>query len=125
MAFADHPASRTFGTKHHRTACDVLFVPITFWGICNPSKALGITADLDDFALIGGSVLQESIFSSCGDPSERTTTMEQNLSPKLHLKTKEHWETYRPVFTQLYMDQDLALPKVMNILEDNYNVYAR
>ncbi|KIW15437.1 hypothetical protein PV08_05483 [Exophiala spinifera] len=50
--------------------------------------------------------------------------MEHRPSPKFHLKTKEDWEAYRPVFTQLYMDQDLALPKVMTIMEDNYNVYA-
>lgn len=51
--------------------------------------------------------------------------MEQKASPKLHLKTREDWERYRPVFTQLYMDQDFALPKVRSIMEDQYNVYAR
>ncbi|KAK6365407.1 uncharacterized protein PV06_03008 [Exophiala oligosperma] len=50
--------------------------------------------------------------------------MEQKASPKLHLKTREDWERYRPVFTQLYMDQDFALPKVRSIMEDQYNVYA-
>ena len=40
-------------------------------------------------------------------------------------RTDAEWEEWRPLFSQLYMDEKLPLPKVMMIMEDQHNVKAR
>jgi hypothetical protein len=46
--------------------------------------------------------------------------MDQKISK---LTTREDWEKWRPVFTQLYIDH--TLPEVMRIMEDEHKVRAR
>ena len=40
-------------------------------------------------------------------------------------RTPAEWERWRPVFTRYYMDQNLPLPKVMKLMEDEHRVKAR
>ena len=40
-------------------------------------------------------------------------------------RSEAEWEKWRPVFTQLYMDENLPLPRVMSVMEDRHQVKAR
>lgn len=40
-------------------------------------------------------------------------------------KSEADWETIRPIFTRLYMDENRTLPQVMRIMKDEHRVSAR
>lgn len=44
--------------------------------------------------------------------------------PKTATKTNEEWELQKPNFVRLYVEQDLPLPEVMNIMAQQHNFIA-